>query len=84
MPFSLKGGCGFYVKDTLTPIPRKDLEFKISASGHETENCWIELINNSGANILVGVFYKHPSKTNEIFLNKLKTTLKKVNRERKK
>ena len=59
---SLKGGCGFYVKDSFTPIPRKDLEFKISETGCETENCWIELVNESGPNVLVGVFYRHPSK----------------------
>ena len=81
---SLKGGCGLYVKDTFTPIPRKDLEFKVSDFGYETENCWIELINNSGPNILIGVFYRHPSRNNEIFLNKLKITLKKVNKEKKK
>ena len=81
---SLKGGCGFYVKDNFTPIPRNDLEFKITDFGSETENCWIELINNSGPNVLVGVFYRHPSRKNDLFLSKLKNTLKKVNREKKK
>ena len=81
---SLKGGCGFYVKDTYTPIPRKDLEFKVSEQGCEVENCWIELVNEAGPNVLVGVFYRHPSKKNEIFLEKLKPILKKVNKEKKK
>ena len=81
---SLKGGCGFYVKDTYTPIPRKDLEFKVSEQGREVENCWIELVNEAGPNVLVGVFYRHPSKKNEIFLEKLKPILKKVNKEKKK
>ena len=81
---SLKGGCGFYVKDSFTPIPRKDLEFKISETGCETENCWIELVNEAGPNVLVGVFYRHPSKKNNIFNDKLKTALKKINREKKK
>ena len=59
---SMKGGCGFYIKDSFTPIPRKDLEFKITDTGAETENCWIELVNNSGPNVLVGAFYRHPSR----------------------
>ena len=74
---SLKGGCGFYVKDNFTPIPRKDLEFKVTSTGSETENCWIELVNNAGPNVLVGVFYRHPSKDTELFLENLKKTLKK-------
>ena len=81
---SLKGGCGFYIKDTYTPIPRKDLEIKITERDCETENCWIELVNEAGPNVLVGVFYRHPSRKNEIFLEKLKPILKKVNREKKK
>ena len=81
---SMKGGCGFYVKDNFTPIPRSDLEFKISDIGSECENCWIELVNNSGPNVLVGVFYKHPSRENSLFLTKLKSTLSKINREKKK
>ena len=81
---SLKGGCGFYIKDTFTPIPRNDLEFKITDVDCETENCWIELVNESGPNIIVGVFYRHPSRKNNIFVDKLKVTLKKINREKKK
>ena len=64
---SLKGGCGFYIRNTYTHIPRKDLEFQIKESGCETENCWIELINEKGPNVLIGVFYRHPSKNNKIF-----------------
>ena len=74
----------FTSKIPLPPIPRTDLEFKISDAGSETENCWIELVNNSGPNVLVGVFYNHPSRENTLFLSKLKTTLKKINREKKK
>ena len=81
---SKKGGCGLYVKDTFTPIPRKDLEFNISKTGSETESCWIELVNNSGPNILVGVFYRHPSSVNDDFIKKLKSTLKKASKEKKK
>ena len=81
---SLKGGCGFYIKEIFTPVPRNDLEFRITDLGCETENCWIELENNSGPNILIGVFYRHPSKNNNLFAENLKKTLKKVNKEKKK
>ena len=81
---SQNGGCGLYVKDTFTPIPRSDLEFKINDFGCETENCWIELINEKSTNILIGVFYRHPSKSNHIFQEKFKQTLKKINKEKKK
>ena len=80
---SMKGGCGFYVKENFTPVPRTDLEFKISETGVESENCWIELVNNSGPNVLVGVFYRHPPRNNSLFQEKLKATMKKVNREKK-
>ena len=80
---SLKGGCGFYVKESFTPIPQSDLEFKISDFGCETENCWIELVNESGSNVIIGVFYRHTSRNNPLFLEKLKATLKKINREKK-
>ena len=58
---SLKGGCGFYIKDTLTPIPRSDLGFKIDTPGSETESCWTELVNNSGPNAILGVLYRQSS-----------------------
>ena len=65
---SAKGGCGFYIKETLTPIPRKDLEFKIDDMGCETENCWIELVNANGPNTLVGVFIDIHPETMQYFL----------------
>ena len=41
-------------------------------------------MNEAGPNVLVGVFYRHPSRNNQLFLEKLKITLKKINREKKK
>ena len=75
-----KGGCGFYVRNSFTPIPRKDLEFQIKDPGCETETCWIELINERRPNVLVGVFYRHPSRENYIFQENLKKILKKIKR----
>ena len=45
------------------------------------------MTNEAGPNILVGVFYRHPSKNienSEKFKEKLKQTLKKINKEKKK
>ena len=81
---SSKGGCGFYVKENLSPIPRTDLNFKISETGQETESCWIELVNTKGANTIIGTIYRHPSKNNTLFFYNLKQKLKKINREKKK
>ena len=81
---SLKGGCGIYVNDDLNSIPRKDLEYKINVNEEESESCWIEIINKKSANILVGVFYRHPSKQNSIFNESLETIFKKLRKEKKK
>ena len=48
------------------------------------QSCWIELVNSSGSNILVSVFYRHPSSVNDDFIKKLKSTLKKASKEKKK
>ena len=81
---SKKGGCGFYIKNNFTPIPRNDLEFKIKEPGCETETCWVELINEKGPNTIVGVMYRHPSRNNQLFQVKLKQVLKQLNKEKKK
>ena len=67
---SVKGGCGFYVKESLNYIPRRDLDFKIYDGKHETESSWIELPNGKNVNIIVGVIYRHPSKQDLTFTEK--------------
>ena len=81
---SLKGGCGFFVKSNMTTIPRKDLGFKIEVSDSQTENCWIEIVNDKGPNTVIGVFYRHPSNQHEEFLKNLENKLKVVKKENKK
>ena len=78
---SAKGGCGVYVNELLNPIPRKDLEFKINENSHESESCWVELINNKGPNTLLGTFYRHPSKQDSTFNENLKKVLQKLKKE---
>ena len=81
---SQNGGCGFYISDKLSPIPRADLEFKIEEKNCEAENHWIELNMESGPNTLIGVFYRHPSGKSDKFISNLETTLKKIKKEKKK
>ena len=84
---SLKGGCGFYIKDTLNYIPRPDLDYKICNNGSEFECKWIELINHGTSkskNIIIGVHYRHPRKNDDLYINYLRNTLKKIRIERKK
>ena len=78
---SLKGGCGFYIKNTHFLL---DLEFKIVDKDAQSENYWTELINDSGPNTIIGVFYRHPSGKMDKFMTNLETTLKKIKREKKK
>ena len=78
------GGCGFYIKSTLSTIPRKDLSFKVIDRDAQSESHWIEIINDSGPNTIIGVVYCHPSNTNEKFLDNMKTSLKKIKKENKK
>ncbi len=81
---SLKGGCGFYVIDTLSPTPRKDLEFKIEDRDSQFECHWLEIISDTGPNTIIGVFYRHPSGKADKFFAQLESTLKKVKKENKK
>ena len=43
---SAKGGCGFYINDSLNSIPRKDLNIKLKDDNNEFESCWVEIIND--------------------------------------
>ena len=81
---SQNGGCGFYVKETLTPTPRKELNFKIEEIGAESETHWIELSAEVGPSTLIGVVYRHPSAKSDKFIDELVKTLKKIKKEKKK
>ena len=51
---------------------------------NEFESCLIELINGRQPIITIGVFYRHPSKTDTTFNIELKSILHKIKKERKK
>ena len=81
---SLKGGCGLYVSDVLSPIPRTDLHFKIEDKNSQCESYWIELNTESGPNTIIGVVYRHPSGKCDKFIDRLESNLKKIKKENKK
>jgi exonuclease III len=81
---SQNGGCGFYISESLSPTPRKDLEFKIEEKGAESECHWLELTSNTTSNTVIGVIYRHPSGKVDKFLAELENILKKLEKENKK
>ena len=82
---SLKGGCGLYISTDLKPRARPDLNVKIKTDDMEIETYWTEIIIEKQPNRLVGVVYRHPSKSNnDKSVEILNETLTKVHRENKK
>lgn len=79
-----KGGCGVFINDSLNFITRKDLDNRTKENENEFESCWIELINTKACNTLIGTFYRHPSDHDSIFKTKMKDTVKKLKKEKKK
>ena len=63
---SLKGGCGFFVRNGIHAIERKDLDIAHIDNTSEYEAKWIEIVNNKSKNILIGVCYRHPRKQDKI------------------
>ena len=76
---SLKGGCGFFVKNGLKVLERKDFDISFSDDTNEYETKWIELVNQNDKNILIGVCYRHPrKKSTDSFCQYLEKTLQKI------
>ena len=81
---TIKSGCGFYIKNDIKFIPRKDLDLQVYDDKNEYQSKWIEIIDSKKVNTLVGVYYRHPKKTSDdTFNNDLKKTLKKISKENK-
>ena len=76
---SLKSGCGFYIKNSLKYIERKDLNVNIADGNNEYQSFWIEIFNKNSSNIVVGVFYRHPKPNSDSKLcDDLSATVKKL------
>ena len=57
---SLKGGCGFFIKNGLKYLERKELDIAVADDINEFQAKWVEIIQTNGKNIMVGVGYRHP------------------------
>ena len=57
---SKKGGCGFYIKNSIPYIQRKEFNTTHKSKFSEFETNWIEVINSKNQNIIIGVVYRHP------------------------
>ena len=77
-----KGGVLLYVINGINAIPRPDLEIY---SPKNLESIFVEIVNNSSQNDLIGVIYKHPlldkKSFNEIYLQSLLENLSKENKK---
>ena len=54
---TIKSGCGFYISEKLKFLPRTDLDVSFSDDHEEFQTTWIEIINQSLPNAVVGVCY---------------------------
>ena len=69
---TLKSGCGLYIRSGLKFIERTKLDIKYCDDLNEFQCKFIEIINEKGANIILGVVYRHPKKASD---NKFTDTL---------
>ena len=80
---SLKSGCGFYISNHLKFVPRKDLDVHFCNENNEFEAKWVEIININQPNTVIASIYRHPSNTDLSFIDYIKTTLEKIDKEQK-
>ena len=52
---SMKGGCGFFIKDTLAYTNRLDLDIINKSKGSEFETKWIEIIGFNNQKLIIWV-----------------------------
>ena len=81
---SKKGGCGLYVKDTVTFANRSDLDIKHKSNKSEFEAKWIEVIGDMNKDIIIGVVYRHPKSKDKDFYDYIGKTLRVIKKEKKK
>ena len=73
------GGVGIFIKDNLRY--RQVDNYLINAD--DTEELWIEIINPTGKNTLIGSIYRHPNKSTQMqFQKKFEKTIFKLNKLR--
>ena len=81
---SLKSGCGLYIRTGVKFVERKKLDIKHVDDLNEFQCKFIEIINEKGANIILGVIYRHPKKTSDnTFSEKIQEKLDIIQKEHK-
>ena len=65
---SLKSGCRFYVREDIKFKSQNDLNLIFCDKYNKFHCCWIEIQKEKNPNILLGVYYRHPKKTQLISL----------------
>ena len=81
---SLKSGCGLYVRVGVKFVERKKLDFKHCDDINEFQTKFIEIINERGANVILGITYRHPKKASDnTYTDKLQETLNSILQEHK-
>ena len=81
---TMKGGCGFYIKNSLNYVARHDLDFKSHSPQHDFECKWVEMVGkNPQDNLIIGVHYRHPFKYDKDYLKYLIKILDLIKKENK-
>ena len=79
-----KGGCGFYIHDSISYINRDEFNKQHKGQNSEFETKWIEIFSATGGNMIIGLIYRHPKQNDKTFLTYLKDTIKAIKKENKK
>ncbi len=74
------GGVGIYVSKQLEYKIRNDLTENIEDI---IETKFVEVVNNNGKNLIIGVIYRPPNKSFAAFENTMNKILEKIDRENK-
>ena len=79
-----KGGCGFYIHESISYVNREELNKQHKGKNSEFEAKWIEIVSSTGSNVIIGLMYRHPKQNDTTFLQYLKETFKIIKKENKK
>ena len=70
-----KGGCGFYIHESISYVNREELNKQ-----HKGENSEFEAtggnVSSTGGNVIIQLTYRHPKQTILLFYNTLRKHLK--------
>ena len=80
---SIKEECGFFLRNSLSLRAMDYISKSINESDCEFEALWLEIVNNTGKTLLIGVVYKHPSKNFTPCLDYIQSVFTKIHRENK-